>query len=372
MTEAIFFCCLTGLLYCTVRFRDTQGWGAAAGAGLAACAGTMTRYEGWFLLPFAAAWFWFAAAAQETGAGAAVLRDCGRRTAVLAGAQLVSVGDPLDFYWGPYSAKAIQGNAVYPGLHDWRTAWFYYRTAAQLCAGTALCVMALAGAVAALARRAFWPLLLLALPGVFFVWSIHSSGLPIHVPMYWPHSYYNTRYGLAVLPLLAFAAAALVMAAPPRLRAITALLVVTAGGLHWAIRPQPEKWITWMESRANSTGRRSWTHQAAQYLSSQYVRGSGIITSGGDDFAGIYREMGIPLRETFSIANGLPWLATVQRPELHLWHEWAVVKHGDPVQRAVERAAGFGIRYRLELRVQEKDEPVIEIYRRVGGTHGKP
>jgi hypothetical protein len=372
MTEAIFFCCLTGLLYCSVRFRDTQGWGAVAGAGASAFAGTMTRYEGWFLLPFAAGWFWYASRPRRLGPALWFCLSAGAGPVYWLGHNWYLSGDPLYFYRGPYSARAIQGNAVYPGLHDWHTAWFYYRTAVELCAGPGLCIMALAGILVALSRRTLWPLLLLALPGVFFVWSIHSSGLPIHVPMLWPHSYYNTRYGLAVLPLLAFAAAALVLAVPPRMRAITAVLVVTAGGIHWAAHRQPEEWITWMESRVNSTGRRAWTHRAAQYLSSQYVRGSGIISSGGDDFAGIYREMGIPLRETFSTANGLPWLATVQRPELHLRQEWAVVKQGDPVQRAVERAGQFGIRYRLELTVKEKDEPVIEIYRRVGGTHGKP
>jgi len=33
----------------------------AIGAGLAALAGTLTRYEGWFLIPFAALYFLFAA-----------------------------------------------------------------------------------------------------------------------------------------------------------------------------------------------------------------------------------------------------------------------------------------------------------------------
>ena len=61
MTESVFFACLLALLYFTVRFRDTQGWGALAGAGIAACAATLTRYEGWFLLPFAAVYLAIAA-----------------------------------------------------------------------------------------------------------------------------------------------------------------------------------------------------------------------------------------------------------------------------------------------------------------------
>src|SRR5665213_3132654 len=42
MTEATFFAALFALLYFTVRFRDTHGWGSLLGASFAACAGTLT------------------------------------------------------------------------------------------------------------------------------------------------------------------------------------------------------------------------------------------------------------------------------------------------------------------------------------------
>src|SRR5665213_3435756 len=58
MTEPAFFASLFGLLYFTVRFRETQGWGSLLGAALAALAGPLTRYEAWFLLPFAAMYLW--------------------------------------------------------------------------------------------------------------------------------------------------------------------------------------------------------------------------------------------------------------------------------------------------------------------------
>ena len=93
--------------------------------------------------------------------------------------------------------------------------------------------------------------------------------------------------------------------------------------------------------------------------------GSGIVSSAGDDFFGIYRVMGIPLSETFTVSNGLPFVAAEQRPELWLWQEWAVVKEGDAIERAAGRAG-----YRLELRIAEKDEPVVEIFHRTGGQHG--
>src|ERR1035438_651344 len=73
------------------------------------------------------------------------------------------------FYRGPYSARAIQGDAPYPGRDDWRKAGLFFRTAVELCCGTGLVLAAEGGRAAALFKRAFWPLVLLALPGVFYL-----------------------------------------------------------------------------------------------------------------------------------------------------------------------------------------------------------
>jgi len=370
MTEAAFAASLAGLLYFSVRFRETQGWGAVLGAALAACAGTLTRYEGWFLLPFAAAYFFFTARRRRLAVTLVFCAIAAIGPLYWLFSDWYLTGDPLDFIRGPYSAKAIQAGRAYPGHGDWAVAWLYYRTAIRLCAGPVLALMAIAGLAALLFKRAFWPLVLLALPVVFYVWSVHSSGTPIHVPELSPYSWYNTRYGLAALPLMALAGAALVAVAPPGLRSLAAVVVVAAGASWWVIHPSQESWITWAESRANSENRRAWLHEAAEYLQPRFVSGSGILTSGGDDFAGIYREMGIPLRETSGVCNGLPWEAAVRRPELYLWQEWAVVRRGDEAQIAVERAARAGLIYTLELSIAKKFEPVIEIYRRTGGPHG--
>ena len=52
---------LMALLYFTVRFRETQSFAAVAGAGVASLAASLTRYEGWFLIPFVAVYFLFTA-----------------------------------------------------------------------------------------------------------------------------------------------------------------------------------------------------------------------------------------------------------------------------------------------------------------------
>lgn len=364
MGEPVFFACLMAMLYGSVRFRETQGWGSVVLAGVASCLASLTRYEGWFLIPFAAAYFFLAAQKHRLAMAAAfsVLAALGP-IAWLAHNWWLT-GDPLDFYRGPGSAIAIQGAATYPGHGNWRLAWLYFRTAAELCAGPGLVWVGLVGVTAALLKRAFWPILLLALPGIFYLWSIHSAATPIHVPSLWPNSYYNTRYGLAVFPLLTLAAGALVALAPSALRRAVAGLVIVAGSAWWVIHPHPENWITWKESQTNSEGRRQWTREAAAYLKPLYVPGSGLITSFGD-LTAIYRVMGLPLRETFTDMSDIPWYATVARPELFLWQEWAVVMGGDPVQSGVNRAGRYGIHYRLEKQIIAKGEPVIEIYRRI-------
>jgi hypothetical protein len=235
-----------------------------------------------------------------------------------------------------------------------------------LCAGPGLFWAGAAGIAAALIKRAFWPLLLLALPGCFYLWSIHSAAVPIFVPTLWPNTLYNTRYGLAVLPLLALASGALVALMPQRARKAAAVALVAAGLAAWAIHPSRERWVTWREAAVNSESRRQWTREAAEYLQPRYVPGTGIITSFGD-LTAIYREMGLPLRETFTADSNLPWFATVKRPDLFLRQEWAVVMGGDEVQSAVNRAGRYGIRYRMEKMIVAGREPVIEIYRRVGG-----
>jgi hypothetical protein len=168
-----------------------------------------------------------------------------------------------------------------------------------------------------------------------------------------------------VLPLLVLAAAGIVAVVPRPAQAAVAAAVMVGAMASWALHPNVDAWVTWKESQVNSAGRREWLHAAAEFLAPRYVRGSGIITSFGD-LTAVYREAGIPLRETFTGDNGVPWLATVRRPELFLHQEWAVVVGGDPEQSGINRAGRFGIRYRLEKTIITRREPVVEIYRRAG------
>ena len=101
---------------------------------MAALAGTLTRYEGWFLIPFVAAYFLVVGkrripAALVFGFLAAL------GPLFWLGHNWWLDGDTWAFYRGQYSARAIQHGLPYPGMHDWAAAFRYFRTAVQLCAG---------------------------------------------------------------------------------------------------------------------------------------------------------------------------------------------------------------------------------------------
>ena len=370
MTESVFMAALAATLYCTVRFREGQSLVWAAAAGLSTTAASLTRYEGWFLIPFVALYFLCAAPRRRWLAAAVFALVAASGPALWLAHNLWYFGNPLEFYNGPYSAQAIyqraldRGMARYPGDHDLPNAWLYFRTAVQLCAGWPLVWLGLAGALAALWRRAFWPLALLALPPLFYVLSLYSSGTPIFTPFLWPHSYYNTRYGLAALPLLAFAAAGLATVAPARIRALAAAVVVLAGVSPWLAYPREEGWVCWKESQVNSETRRAWTTQTAEYLASHVAPGDGVLASFGD-LTGAFQQAGIPLRRTLHEGNGPLFGAALARPDLFLWERWAVAISGDPVATAIVRARKGGPRYDCVITLAVRGAPVIEIYRRV-------
>lgn len=333
MTELVFLAGVAVVLLAVLRYRSAQRTRWIAVAIVASWILSLTRYDGWFLIPFIGVWL----AASARRAKWLVLIAFGIAASLAPACWIahnwLETGNALDFYNGPYSPRAIQGGKPYPGYRDWLQAAHYYFTACKLCTGPALIALGILGVFFAW-RRALWqPLLFLLLTPLFYVWSIHSSGgTPIFVPSLWPFSYYNTRYGIAALPLCAFAAGAI----GARARRF-ALAVPVIAILPWIIHPAKENWICWKESQVNSVDRRAWTQDAAQFMHTNYVPRQAILASAGD-VTGVFRKAHIPLRETINIGNGPLWFAATRRPDLYHPGTWLVRQRGDLLDRLLARA----------------------------------
>jgi len=365
MTEPVFLATAMALLYTSVRFGESGSWTWAAAAGLAGAAGALTRYEGWFLLPFVAAFVLLKRRSNPWAKAALFCTLAGAGPAYWLAHNWYFFGNILEFYNGPWSALAIYrrglraGLARYPGDHNWSAAALYFARAAVNAAGLVPILIAVPGLLVALWRRAWWPLLFLALTPLFYLWSMHSGSVPIYIPSLWPHSLYNTRYALTVLALLAFAGGAAVLVAPPGpLRKLLAMAIAVAALVPWLLRPDPSNWICWKESQVNSVARRAWTAQAADVLDRDY-HGGGIVACFGD-LTGIFGRAGIPLKETLHEGNVPAWDGAMARPDLMLDEEWAVAQQGDTVFKAVARSP----RYRLMHVINVPGAPTLYIWRR--------
>lgn len=358
MTEVVFLAGLSILLFALLRFRNTRSGVWIAIGVLISWLMSLTRYDGWFLIPFAA--FWFAANSRRKLLVFVIFGAC----AALAPAYWMAhnwweTGNPLDFYNGPYSAAAIQGSASYPGYHDWTIALRNYSIACRLCAGPVLVVLGALGVLCAATKRALIPILFLLLTPAFYVWSIHSSKLPVRVPQFWG-AYYNTRYGLAAVPLAAFAAGAIILALPRRAARYWFAIPLLAA-IPWLIHPSQEHWICWKESQVNSVSRRFWTNAAADYLEANYHGGQGILAPSGD-VTGIFCRARIHLSETLNIGNGPAWFAATKRPDLFHPNLWAITQNEDRLDRALQRAS-IPV-YVPTFEIASKSDPILKIERR--------
>ncbi|MBV9223979.1 MAG: hypothetical protein JOY85_08120 [Acidobacteriaceae bacterium] len=363
MTEMVFIAGLAVLLFAACRFQITYNRGLILLGVFASWWMSLTRYDGWFLIPFASGWFAWSARDKRLLTFAVFAALASLAPLYWAAHNWWETGNALDFFNGPYSPKAIQGGQPYPGYHNWKLALTYYGKASQLCAGWPLLLVGLVGIVCALRTKALTPVAFLALTPAFYVWSMHSSGgSPIHVPQLWPFTYYNTRYGIAVVVWAAFATGAVAIVIPQRWKRFAAVLpIITA--LPWLLMPSRENWICWKESEVNSVARRAWTAVAADDLQAHYRRGQGIIAP-FSDLTGIFCKARIPLREVLHEGNGPEWLATTTRPDLLHREMWVIVQENNNfLEKPLpgERQAPYGLVHEIQV----KDAPVVEIYRRV-------
>ncbi len=328
--------------------------------GICLAAGALTRYDGWFvatviggiLILVVIGWWRKETSSERRRVLAKSLTEVVLLLALVPlfwlAYNFVVSGRAMDWANGPYSAKAIaerttaHGAPPYPGEDHPITAAVYFIKAAQLNVGNPIwgrmmLILALLGTAFAVWRfRRYKVWLLLWLPLIFYALSIAYGSVPIFLPVWWPFSYYNVRYGLELLPVFAvfpvLVAGFLAEALRERGRrgAAWALLIVCVGGSYlsaWADMP-----ITLREARVNSRRKIDLEMALARFLVTIPKNATILMYEGAH--VGALQRAGIPLSHVISEASHPDWEWALLDPAQRA--DYIIACHGDPVWMAAK------------------------------------
>jgi 4-amino-4-deoxy-L-arabinose transferase-like glycosyltransferase len=365
MTEPLFLAEMIWIVLLLVEWRTCVDDDAARATRLqcwiavALVAAVFTRYDGWIIALIAwtgiglgllkrgrlKSWaFWIASAAVVAAPMAWFVYNA------------AAFGDWLEFARGPYSAKAIElrtavhgAGPLHPGWHDpWVSLLFYLKVsemdaAALRWGNTLLALSALGTAWGWLTKRkhGFDWALLLWLPVPFYAYSVAYGSVPIFLPAWWPHSWYNTRYGMELLPALAlgvgFVAQFVVSAArefkPKSACYATALLLALVGWNEVALTRQHP--LVYVEGTKNRDSRVVYDAEVPAALKEMLRERPGAVilmnTSVHPEFVA---QAGFPLRQTINESDLSVYKDALAAPAAHA----AVVLafDGDDVDQAVK------------------------------------
>ena len=363
MTEPLFVCEIIWIALWLVEWRIAlaadarratrlQGWIAAA-----LVAAVFTRYDGWIIAFLA----WLGIGVTQWRRGG--LRSAGFwiSTVFVAAApaawflyNALAFGDWLEFARGPYSAKAIElrtaahgAGPLHPGWHNPWVALQFFLKVSELDASVygslvlALAVLGTLGAWLAFRRRAFAWTLLLWIPVPFYAWAVAYGSVPIFIPVWWPHSWYNTRYGLELLPALALGLGFVARFAiglthefkPTWTRFTVAALAVLVLLNAWAVtRKRP---LVYVEGTKNIEARRPFDQNIPPVLRRLVAqRPGGAVLMNTSVYPELVSFTGIPLRQTINESDRWIYRDALAAPAAHA----AIVLafDGDEVDRAVK------------------------------------
>ena len=382
---------LAFFIWAVVYFAEFARGGVKAERALTKCGlclfgACLTRYDGWFLAVVLVVCVVIASPPFDSAQGKLLAKDARNGAPrpsltssrmVLAKFILLAAAGPalwlaynavvyrnsLEFANGPYSAKAIEQKTatVNPAKGNLFAAGSYFLKAAELDVaeanwrGRLWLFLALVGSLVAGFSGRGRVALLLWVPLPFYALSVAYGSVPIFVPVWWPFSHYNLRYGLQLLPAFAvfvpLGILFLVQSAAriPRIAvfrdrwahaaAIASVLALVIASYAAIWRADP---ICYREAAINMRGRVALDKQLAGWIKSLPSESTLLMYLG--EHAGAPEQAGIPLRRVINEGNHRVWKQPFD-PE-GLWEraladpaeyaDYAVGFDGDAVWKAAQ------------------------------------
>ena len=380
MTEPLFLCELIWTVLLLIEWYHAleENHGRAnrlLWAAIAVMVGAVyTRYDGWILAFLA--WIAMAVCLQRRGC-------LTERSFILASIVLLLApvgwmvynaavfGDWLDFMRGPYSAQAIELRTAasatdpHPGWHNPWVSLEYFLKAAEMDAaavgwGWFLLIVAFAGTAWAWLRSPMqdtipanpnqphatrhsniaWTLLLW-LPLPFYAYSVSYGSVPIFLPVWKPFSWYNTRYGMELLPAFAFflgfavegVLIRITKLAPKYSWAIVSIFVI-AMAVNFAelLKEQP---LIYVEAKKNTESRSYYNVALAQALTKLHALDpSGVVLMDTSTFPSLIPHSGLTYRQTLNESDKEFYQAALAAPAQHA--DIILAFAGDEIDKALK------------------------------------
>jgi hypothetical protein len=159
--------------------------------------------------------------------------------------------------------------------------------------------------------------------------------VPIFIPTLRPYSWYNTRYGMELLPAFALFTGCLtpvLLAGLPRVRryALPASFLLVVANSVVLLRSRP---LVYQEAVVNSRSRIALESALANALLG--IPGQGLILMRVSSDVGALQQAAIPLRRTVNEGDYLTWQRALEAPARSV--STVVAFDGDVVAQAVQR-----------------------------------
>jgi hypothetical protein len=335
-------------------------------------AAVYTRYDGWILAFLA----WLGMALCMARRGLLFKRSFIAASFVLLLAPVgwmvynqVVFADWLDFMRGPYSARAIELRTAssntdpHPGWHNPWVSLLYFLKAAEMDAaalgwGEVLFAIALGGTAWAWFKRRWssvssrnraaadakhWAVgwtLLFWLPLPFYAYSVSYGSVPIFLPVWKPYSWYNTRYGMELLPAFALFGGFGLEWALNLLRkrrpqfvtlAIATLFVALAANVGAMLQEPP---LTYEEGVKNAQARNYYNRVLSKALRQLHEQDPhGVVLMDTSTFPSVVPLSGLTYRQTINESDKEFYWAALGAPAAHA--DMVLAFAGDDIDKAV-------------------------------------
>jgi hypothetical protein len=376
LTEPLALLWYVVAVYGLFRFQQAGRMRSLVLGAAAAFFGTLTRYDGWYLLPFATVFVFLVRRAPwlirlRHAVVFAVISGMGPLLWFVHNAY--RFGNPLEFYNGPDSAQAIYAHQVattafrYPTDGSLVLAARYYLADLVVVIGVWPLALALLGLAAWAAdrrnRTGRSAALLLLVPFVFYVNSLAYGGAAVYVPTLFPHTYLDLRYGLEMLPAVAVFSSFLLPSALPRMQRLAVLagvLIILLGQTTKMLSRGVDEVPLVKESLINTPCRLVRQEVLIPLLRAQYD-GQMVLSSKGR-WPCLMVKVTIPFRNTVSELDKEYRVRLRSKP--HQVVGWIIRGDDDGVDQLMRAYPQAFEHFQLVQKIEVRGEGSVALYRR--------